>query len=181
LDVEVRSLADFLFLKAHGLEGLADELRWVYAYYDLFVDIMRQPEWAFIIATKKGGLGHGNFQLPYIHKGTHEDFLTLFNIEIKYGDKINYADKGNNHTSDFEHVDIMKVRIAKGIGTAAIAKGGTFDIDGKTMTLQKRSGRTVYQQILKHNQDIDTSGSCHICKRLDQQEQSTTRDPAVNS
>ncbi len=183
LDVEVRSLADMLFMKACGLDGLPDNLNWLYKYYDLFIDLMAMPEWEFIIATKKGGVGNGTFQLPYWHKQTFEDFLTLFDIEIKHSNEgeINYAEEGNNHISDFEHVDIVRVRLAKGIGTTKLSNGGSWDVNGKIINLPKHSSKTVYRLVQAHNKDIEVSGSCAICKRLDQLELSKTKDPGIHA
>ena len=182
LDVEVRSLADMLFLKACGLDGLPDNLNWVYGYYDLFCDLMGMDVSNFIIATKKGGLGNGHFTLPYWHKQTYEDMLSLFKIEIKHSDdgEVNVGSENSPHISDFEHVDIIKIRIAKGIGTTKLSQGGAWDVNGKIIRLPKHSSKTVYRQVQAHNASIKTSGYCEVCKRLDQQELSVSKDAGIN-
>lgn len=182
LDVEVRSLADYLFIKATGLDGLPDNLNWVYGYYDLFVDIMTMPEWCFVIATKKGGLGNGRFQLPYWHKQTHEDLLSLFKIEIKHSDdgEINYGEENSPHITDFEHADIIRIRLAKGTGTTALSKGGAWDVNGKIIRLQKHSSKTVYRQVQAHNASIQATGYCEVCKRLGLEELFKTKDAGIH-
>jgi len=169
LDTEVRSLADYIFVKAHGIEGLPGGLNWLYSYYDLFVDIMQMPPFAFIGITKRGGICNGRFQEPYWHKHENENMLELLNIDVQYGDKINYGDK-KKQTSDFEHADMMRVRIYNHTGMRKIAEGGDFDVDGERIKLRQRSGFTINNQINKHNRDIRAQGYCQICRRVDARE-----------
>lgn len=167
LDTEVRSLADYIFIKAHGIEGLPGGLNWLYSYYDLFQDIMQMPKWCFIGITKRGCIFNGRYQEPYWHKHENENLLEILNIEIDYGDKVNYAGDGRNHISDFEHVDIMKVRCFNQVGIAKLAEGGVYEVDGDKVKLRKRSASSIHQQIKRHNEDIVSQQVCGICRRVD--------------
>ena len=172
LDIEVRTIANYVFLKAHGIQGLPNDLRWIYRYYDLFRDIMQMKAWAFIVLTRKGGIGHGVFQYPYWHKEEHEDILSKLSIEIEVAGIVNYGDKGYRPVSDFEHVDIIRARLSLGEGyrhvsMMKLAKGGVWKYKGENVKLQKRSPATINQQIDSHNKDIKVQNYCQICKRLE--------------
>jgi hypothetical protein len=166
LDIEVRNLSDYLFIKACGMFGIPNDLRWMFRYYDLFVDLMKMPDWCFILTTQSGGLCHGRFCMPYWHKTEKEDLLSLLNIDVKYGENINYAEGEQNHVSDFEHVDVMKVRTQKGLSMNSLAKGGTFEVGDSQIVLEKRSSQTIYQMIKQHDADIKAMGYCSVCERL---------------
>lgn len=178
LDTEVRALADYLFVKAQGIEGLANDLSWMYGYYDLFVDFMQMPPWCFVVATKKGGLGNGRYQYPYWHKEERESMLDIFNIQIEYSDGVNYGDKGYAPVSDFEHGSIVRIRVycrtkSGMMGMGKIAKGGTFKIGTEKLEMKKRSPKTIQEEIHQHNADIEAKGQCRICSRIHLEEEST--------
>lgn len=165
LDTEVRSIADYIFLKAHGIEGLPGDLNWLFNFYDLFRDIMQMPPWAFILLCRKGGVGHGSFEYPYWHKEEHENILSSLNIEVSYEEAVNYGEKGFKRMSDFEHEIIIKARLA-GASMNKAAQNAKWKYQDQEVTTQKRSPRTVQLTILEHNKDVDTQGYCHICKRI---------------
>lgn len=172
LDTEVRSIADYIFLKAHGISGLPKDLKWLYRYYDLFQDIMQMPSWAFIMITRKGGVAHGVFQYPYWHKEEKEDILAKLSIEVDYKGIVNYGDKGFRRVSDFEHVNIIKARLSEGnkgnlVAMHTLAKGGRWSFNDESVNLQKRSPRTIQLQIDAHNNDIHAQGYCQICRRVE--------------
>lgn len=166
LDTEVRSLGDYFFFKAHGIEGLPSGLNWLYSYYDLFQDIMQMPPWCFIGVTKKGCIFDGRFQQPYWHKQVDENLIEILNIDIDYGDKIDY-DERKVQTNDFEHANIIKVRCFTGFGMSKLGKGGSFKIDGSTIILKHRSSTTIKRHIDLHNNNIVNGGICHMCRKVD--------------
>lgn len=171
LDVEVRSIADYTFIKAHGIWGLPKDLNWLYRYYDLFRDIMQMPSWVFIVLSRHGGVGHGTFEYPYWHKEEKENIIQELNIQIEYGDAINYGDKRNS-ISDFEHSKIIMARLSekesKGtlISMAKLGMGGNWEFKGEKVTLLPRSPASIMHEIDQHNKDIAAQGSCQICKRV---------------
>ena len=165
LDTEVRTISNYTFIKAHGIEGLSHDLHWLYRYYDLFRDIMQMPPWAFIIISRKGGVGHGTFEYPYWHKEERENILDLLNIQVEYGGAINYGDKGNRRMSDFEHVSVIKARLS-GVAMNKLAEGGKWKYQDEDVQLEKRSPRTINLAIMSHNKDVATQGHCQICKRV---------------
>lgn len=171
LDTEVRTIANYIFIKAHGIDGLPKDLEWLYRYYDLFKDIMRMQPWAFIMLTRKGGVAHGTFQYPYWHKEEHEDILKKLDIDIDVQGIVNYGEKGYKTVSDFDHVHTIKARIVlngkgKKTGLTALSKGGTFKCQDEQITLEPRSSRTIWALVENHNKDVQNQGYCQICHRL---------------
>jgi len=152
IDIDLRNLADYTFLKACGQHGLPDAIRWLYRYYDPY-SIMRMPINRFILISRTGTLGRGTFKCPPWHKNEKEDLLKQLNIQIDYGQPIDYGDKGFKRISDFEHKDIVQHRL-QGMAMNKIAE---------TM---KRSNRTIEVHIKKHNLDVEKLGYCERCKRL---------------
>jgi hypothetical protein len=156
VDTDLRSLADYTYLKACGKDGLPDELQWLYSYFKPF-SIMRMPINQFIIISKRGTLGRGYYECPPWHKTEKEDMLRLFNIELSYGTPINYGEIGKQ-VSDFEHVDMIKKRKEGRNG-----KPLSFSLLGKQL---KRSCQTVYKEVENHNAQIKEKGYCERCKRV---------------
>jgi hypothetical protein len=167
LDTEVRTISDYTFIKAHGQEGLPKSIGWLYRYYDLFRDVMQMPPWVFILLTKKGGVGHGTFEYPYWHKEEKENILDILDIEVRYGMAINYGDR-HKQVGDFEHVDIIRARIADGKASTSmqqLAEGGTYSFSDKEIKLQHRSTATIKKVVSDHNKDLKAVGYCPICRR----------------
>ncbi len=159
VDINVREISDYIYLKHQGIFGLTDDLRFLYKKYDLIKDFMRLPKWGFVIVSIKGGYGHGSFQRPYWHKETHENILKIVGVtEVVYEDEAQETSSRGAMT-DFDHVAILKKRLEKN------DKGkqkGTHQI-AKELHV---SSRTVLLHIAEyHNGDIENLGECQRCKR----------------
>jgi hypothetical protein len=154
IDIDIRSLSDFLILKAQGVHGLSKELKWLYRYVDpaLLRDL---KEGRFVIVTNTGAIGYGVFpDIPW-HKQEKEDILSSVGIQPEYGEILQEAIvKGTYKTvSDKEHLQIIEAYDTEGIGMTALA------------TKLNRSSRTISVHIRSHNANIQKAGFCGQCKR----------------
>jgi hypothetical protein len=153
IDVDVRSIADYTFLKAQGIEGLPDNLHFLYTFFEPY-GVMRMGVDKFIIISRKGPIGHGTSTLPYWHKRESENLLNLFDIKPSYSEKPDLGEKGESHVGDYEHVRIVQARFESHDGMEKLAER------------IGRSSRTVHKHIIYHNHAIETQGECDKCVRV---------------
>jgi energy-coupling factor transporter ATP-binding protein EcfA2 len=83
IDIDIRSLADWLVLKNLGLFNLPDDLSWVYKYINPPSFRGLRPR-HFVILSSGGGLGLGVFSMPPWHKREHEDILWETGVQVEY-------------------------------------------------------------------------------------------------
>jgi hypothetical protein len=154
IDIDIRNLADYLILKAQGVYGLAADLKWLYNYFDPTV-VRKMPQQYFIMVTRSGALGLGEFPYNPWHKEEKEDILSNLGIKVNYGELLEEAKSRGTYltVSDKEHVDIIRLHVEENKGAAAIAE-----------TLH-RSSRTPLLHIQAHNKAVERSGFCGACKR----------------
>ncbi len=62
IDIDLRTYADFLFVKSQGIDGLPDSLKFLYHFYNTSW-IRNMNPWEFALVCRKGSLGVGRF--PY--------------------------------------------------------------------------------------------------------------------
>lgn len=160
IDIDLRSVADYTFIKACGTDGLPDSLHFVYGIYRPF-SIARLKSNKFIVISNRAPVGHGSFDLPYWHKTENENMAALFDIRVSYKEMIDYGDKGTAHVGDFEHVRIIKVRV-EGIEGKLDPKSGMEKISDAL----GRSSKTVFAHINHHNSMIQKIGVCDKCDRV---------------
>lgn len=67
VDLDVRTVVDFLIMKAQGVLGFPDDLQWLYGYFDP-VSVRTMPKPFFIMISKNGALGLGEFPELKWHK-----------------------------------------------------------------------------------------------------------------
>ena len=158
VDIDLRSIADYSFIKAVGVYGLPGELKFLYKYFDAY-SIMRMPVQRYILLSKRGSIARGYFEYPPWHKQEKEDMLKMFDIEIEHGEPIDYADKGFKRISDFEHEKIVMLRHEGG------EEGIPFP-HHKIARQLKRSSATIWKMINEHNKAVRSVGVCSICKRV---------------
>jgi len=151
IDIDARSIADYTFLKAQGIAGLPQDLRWLYRFYKP-TGVTRMGVEKFIIVSRDGPVGDGYSELPSWHKKEKEHMLDLFGIKCIHGDVPNLGKGGQ--VSDYEHVDIIKRRYESHASMESIAnKLG-------------RSSRTVHMHIMHHNRMVSMAGECDKCAAL---------------
>lgn len=153
VDLDVRIVIDYLFFKSQGIMGLPRDLKWMYGYFNpRFVTNM--PQDFFLLLTKNSALGLGSFpEVPW-HKQERENILKKLGIKLTYGEELKEGeDKGTFKTvSDLEHVHIVSLYV-DGLGMGRL---------GKQI---KRSPNTVSNHLHAHDDAVDRSGFCPICKR----------------
>jgi hypothetical protein len=163
IDIDLRALADRLYIKALGKEALPKQLNYVYKYISL-KSIMRMPKPRFGIVTRMGTIGRGAFAFPPWHKTEQEDLLKMFDIRRDFGDGIDYGDKGWCHISDFEHRDFVELRInRKMMMKDGKLKPATYERIGKKFG---HSGSAIKKHLWDHNQEIEDKGFCQKCKAV---------------
>lgn len=154
IDIDIRNLADYMILKAQGVQGLAKDLNWLYSYFNPST-IRNMKQQYFFIVTRKGALGLGEF--PYLawHKREKENILKSVGINVEYGESLYEGEyRGTFRTvSDREHAEIVRLYVKENLG---------MDVLGRKI---RRSTRTVNVHIRKHNQAVQRSGFCVPCKR----------------
>jgi hypothetical protein len=154
IDVDLRSHVDYLFLKAMGLNGLDDSLKWLYHFFDpRFIRGMKP--WEFILCCRSGSLGLGHFEDVPFHKREKEDITKICGLKISYGKEIEKPkDMGSFETvGDKQHIEIIRLYAEEGKGFNLIAEE------------LGRSSRTPYTHVHKHNDAVNRSGFCAICRR----------------
>jgi hypothetical protein len=150
LDIDIRELADYTFMKGQGITGLPNELTWLYSWFDPY-GIMRMGKEKFILISQDGPIGHGSCGYPYWHKEEGEDLLKLFDIEVKYSDAPEQVDNGQNHMNPYEHAQIIQTRYEKKMSYNKL--GIEFS----------RSTKTIKDTIDRHNRAIRVIGQCELC------------------
>jgi hypothetical protein len=154
IDICIRSLAFYTFIKSLGIEGLRGDLRFVYRYYRPRALMSMAPD-KFVVISNKGPLGYGWFTMPYWHKLEHENLKTMFDINIKHGELPHIPGSGSSQVGDYEHVRIIKARIETGLGMNELAEK------------LGRSSRTIHKHITLHSNMVRTMAECDMCARVD--------------
>jgi len=83
IDIDIRSLTDYLCLKSLGVMGLPKNLEWLYSIYSPAV-VRSMPQQNFLIVSRKGALGLGEFPFPRWHKLPREDLLRQLSIKVEH-------------------------------------------------------------------------------------------------
>ena len=158
IDINIRDICDYIFLKKQGIFMLPDELRFVYRPYDLVRDVMRIKPYGFIVVTTNGGVGHGSFQKPYWHKETFEDIVEILGIEIKFED---FPQEGKGLAiGDLGHARMVELRLTKN------KRGKQLSMRDIAVNPEvKCTVGTVKFQLDKHNEAVNSCGECPKCAR----------------
>jgi hypothetical protein len=130
-------------------------LQWLYSYFNP-ATVRNMPPQCFIIVSKTGALGLGEFPYPAWHKKEREDILSNVGIKVEYGEMLEEARSRGTYltVSDKEYSEIIRIYVEEGLGYAAIAER------------LHRSSRTPHEHITAHNKAIERSGFCALCKRV---------------
>lgn len=154
IDVDLRSISDFLVLKSQGISGLSKDLRWVYRYF-LPRSIQNMKPNTFMILSRKGSLGYGIFPEVSWHKQEHENILKKLRITVEYKEPVRKGlYRGSYKTiGDEEHIAIMRLYIQDELSMNKISEK------------LGRSAKSVFGHIKRHNASVERSGFCPICQR----------------
>ena len=154
VDLDVRSVCDYLMFKALGLLGLPKDLDWLYGYFDP-ATLRGMKKSNFIIVSKNSSAGLGAFNPVPWHKQERENILKQLDIKVDHGEQLKQAeDKGTFLTvGDSEHAAIIE---SYGSGLSM----------GKVSKQTGRSSHTVSEHLHKHDDSVERSGFCPICRRI---------------
>ena len=155
IDIDIRSLADYLILKAQGLQGLTKDLGWLYSFIEPHLVRKLKPQ-QIILLSRRGGIGYGVFPFHEWHKREREDILKEVGVEVEYGEPLQESVlKGTFKTvGDKEHAQMIQLYMKDALSTGDIAEK------------LGRSSRTPCTHINAHNQDVTRNGFCGACKRV---------------
>lgn len=153
IDLDVRAVTDYMIFKSQGMMGFPDDLNWLYGFIEPHV-ARNIPPGNFILLSRGGSIGLGAFpEVPW-HKQEKEDILRAVGVRVEHGEELHYGeDKGTYRTvGDLEHVEIME-SYAENHSMSSIAKS------------KGRSTATIHQHINAHNEAVERSGFCAVCRR----------------
>jgi len=154
IDIDIRSLSDYLILKAQGLQGLTKDLTWLYSYVEPHLVRKLKPQ-QFILLSRTGGIGYGVFPFHEWHKRERENILKAVGVKVEYGETLEEPIlKGTYKTvGDKEHVKIIRLYVEEALSMVKIGE-----------KLGRSSG-TPHKHITSHNLSVSRSGFCPPCKR----------------
>jgi len=154
VDIDIRSVLDYLFLKSQGVLGFPSDMQWLYGYFAPHI-VRNMPPQYFCIVTRKGALGLGMFPEVSWHKREKENILRAVGVKVEHGERIDYGESRGAYKTigDEEHIQIIDDYF-EGLSMGKIAK----KLD--------RSAASVHAQIHTHDQAVEKFGFCVKCKRL---------------
>jgi len=114
IDVDVREICDWLFVKALGNINLPDELWYLYSLVDP-VYMATMPTNEFVVASKRRPVGMGSFTMPPFHKQENEHILNLLDIQVDEGDAPDISNKRAKRIKWETHVAIIQLRDTQGL------------------------------------------------------------------
>jgi hypothetical protein len=155
VDIDIRTLSDYIILKSQGMTGLTSDLNWLYSIFEPSM-IRNMPKQFFIILSKEGAVGLGEFKEISWHKQERENILKATGIKVEYGEPIEKGEyRGAFKTvGDPEHAEIIKLYVDEGLGMNKIAEK------------LGRSSRVPHQHIHQHNASVEGAGFCPACRRV---------------
>jgi hypothetical protein len=152
IDIDIRNLSDFIILKSQGMTGLTSDLDWLYSIFEPHI-IRNMPRQFFIILSKGGAVGIGEFkEIPW-HKQERENILKAVGVSVEYGELIERGEYRGTHSTvgDVEHAEIIKLYVDEGMSMNKIAE----KLD--------RSSRVPHKHIHQHNSKVEGVGFCPAC------------------
>ena len=113
------------------------------------------PPQNFRLLSRMGGLALGQFPYPSWHKREPENILRAVGVDVEYGEVLDAGvERGNYKTvGNKEHMQIVSL-YAEGHGYQKIHEK------------LNRSTKTIFEHVHKHNDAVQRSGFCAICKRV---------------
>ena len=137
------------------MQGLAADLQWLYSYFSASI-VRNMPPQYFVIISKTGALGLGEFPYPEWHKKEKENILSNIRIKVEYGEPTFEGEYNGTFKTvgDKEDAEIVRLYVEEGFGFNKIAE------------VLGRSSRTPLTQIRKHNRAVERIGFCPACRRI---------------
>jgi hypothetical protein len=155
IDIDIRTLSDYIILKSQGMTGLTSDLKWLYSVFEPHI-IRNMPRQFFIILSRGGSVGIGEFkEIPW-HKQERENILKAVGVKVEYGEPIEKGEYRGTHSTvgDIEHAEMIKLYVDEGLSMNRIAEK------------LSRSSRVPFTIIHKHNASVEGAGFCLACRRV---------------
>ena len=154
IDIDLRTHTDFLFIKSQGIDGLPDNMNFLYYNYFNPAFIRNMKPWQFALVCRKGPIGAGFFPYHEWHKREKENIVKAVGLKIEYGVELEQPkDMGTfKSIGDKEHTEIISL-YASGLGY------------NKIHEQLGRSTKSLHDHIHKHNNAVTRSGFCAVCRR----------------
>ena len=155
IDVDIRAITDYLFLKSQGMWGLPSDLHWLYSLFNPFL-LRDMPPQFFTVVSKNGAVGVGEFNEVLWHKKERENLLNSLGIKVEYGEPVEKGEYRGRYATigDSEHSLILNLYINESKGMSTIAK----DLG--------RSTASIHAHIKRHDLSVSRSGFCPACRRV---------------
>ncbi len=106
VDMEIRDLSDFTFIKQIGYKSLPKDISFLYNYVDPRAFAQMKP-WEWVLLKKDGSIGFGTNDLPPFHKPEGINLLEKLGIEVTHSEEPEESTR--QHIGDEEHVKICRL------------------------------------------------------------------------
>lgn len=159
IDLDIRHVSDYTWIKRVGIYGLPHDLRFLYRYINPY-SLMDPRIDAFLVLSSRGPIGVGRFDEPYWHKKEHENLIKDLGINIEYREIPDYGNPARNTVNDFEHANLIAIYIRKGSMN-------------KTAKQMRRSPATIQDHVHEHDDNVRKIGYCPKCQRIDAEHKTT--------
>jgi len=155
IDIDLRTHTDFLFIKSQGIDGLPDNLSFLYYNYFNPSFLRNMDPSQFALVCRKGSIGAGFFPYHSWHKIEKEDIVSKVGLKIEYGQEVELPiDRGTYQTvTPKEHSEIVQL-YSEGLSMAKI---------GEKL---ERSSKTVSDHVHAHDNAVRRSGFCPQCRSV---------------
>ncbi|MHA1167586.1 MAG: hypothetical protein ACTSRU_07170 [Candidatus Hodarchaeales archaeon] len=152
IDKEMRDLADYVYFKDLGYQGLAKDVSFIYKHIrpTAFSGMAKDK---FVILTRNSSIGRGQVAFPKFHKLAGEDLMKLFGLYPVFGAIA--EESTSQRVGDKEHSEIIEAYVVDMRSMDSIA------------TFKGRSKSTISSHIERHNVEILQRGYCPMCKRAE--------------
>ena len=150
LDIDIRVVLDYIFIKRPGISGIPADLSFLYKIYDP-LKLQRMPTENFLILTGAGSHGVGKFNEILWHKREGEAMCRILGIDITHGEAT-VDSKQDYKIGDFQHVTICGLRL----------DGGSY---AKIGISEKVSNSSAFNHVKDHNREVERTGACSRCTR----------------
>ncbi len=153
IDIDIRKLSDYTFIKSQGVDGLSDEIKFLYKYFKTSLIRNMKPQ-NFALLTINGSIGYGTFPELSWHKKENENLLELLDIKLEYSEPIRTGEDRRTYRTigDVEHTKIIEqLDLGKGMHTIAES--------------MKHSTQTIQAHKINHNAEVKQQGFCSACRR----------------
>jgi len=123
IDIDIRNLSDYIILKSQGMTGLTSDLSWLYSIFEPHI-IRNMPRQFFIVLSRKGSVGMGEFkEIPW-HKQERENILKAVGVSVEYGEPIEKGEYRGTHSTvgDKEHAEMIRLYVDEGLSMNKIGE-----------------------------------------------------------